>query len=213
MHRAAPWLVLLIAATWITACPSTDDDGFGNDPDDDAAGGGPADDDTGDDDVTDDDTGDDDTAAGTYALTSGTYTITIDELTADSCHASTGDGIHVHVGESQSMELTVHGAAIEGQDEQMSWEGQREGDTFVLHGTMDWDVGSTMGLDCVLQFTTAMDAAITADDAFDYDIHNVVDGQGADCGQLEEDDGGPYPLVPSFPCEHRWAGTGTRQSG
>jgi len=159
-----------------------------------------------------DEESDDDAVQGTYALSSGTYQITIDELTADSCHASTGKGIHVHEGEVQLMDLTVEGTMLQGQDEQMTWVGERHGDTFELLGTMSWDVGSQAGLDCVLQFETGMDAVLVADDQFTYDIINEVDGAGEDCHELEEDSGGSYPSVPSFPCAHEWSGTGKRQT-
>ncbi len=212
MNRTA-LMSTLLGIAWLLSCSSTEPTDFGGDDDSQADDDDMADDDDDDvadddDDVADDD--DDDIAPGSFALTTGTYRITIDELHSDTCHASTGDGIHVHVGDEQLLELTVDGTTLTGQDEQVSWSGERDGDTFELLGTFSWDVGSQVGLDCVLAFETHMDSMLVADDEFTYDILNDVDGVGDDCHELEEDSGGAYPLVPSFPCAHEWSGTGLR---
>ena len=174
----------------------------GDKPDDDTAG------------VDDTDTvitGDCETEPSGTAMASGSYTVLTEEALSLGCENAAGNGMHVHVGESITMEITRTGHCLEavsepGTQAEMALTGMTDGADFQLEGGLDFEYGT-----CVLLIEGVMDATLTGEDSFDYTMAatlSIKEELSPDaCSYIVGDT--ENHTFPSLPCDWAWAGSGT----
>jgi hypothetical protein len=155
--------------------------------------------------------GDCETEPSGLPLVSGSYTVLTEEAISLGCENAAGNGMHVHVGESITMQLTRTGHCLEavsepGTQAEMALTGMTDGSSFQLEGGLDFEYGT-----CVLLIEGVMDATLTSEDSFEYRMDatlSIKEELSPDACSFIVGDSEKHTF-PSLPCDWAWAGSGT----
>lgn len=146
-----------------------------------------------------------------FALAQGNYALSIDEALLNDCENSVGKGLHIHVGEDQTVFFSQDESCLEamsdpGADLEMPWGGTTDGQTFTLEGFVALDIGT-----CQIGINATMTGTMTADSTFSYEIQATADVNqefSPDACQLiigETED----HTFGKLPCDQAWVGVGS----
>lgn len=146
-----------------------------------------------------------------FALPEGNYTLSIDEEVFNDCHNEAGNGLHIHVGEDQTVAFTQDQTCVEavsepGGDMEMVWGGTTDGQTFELEGFVELAIGTcSIGIDAV------MTGQMTGHGSFTYRIDataGVYQEHSPDACQMIIGDTEDHTFG-ELPCDQAWTGVGT----
>jgi len=147
--------------------------------------------------------------AGTL-LTSGTYTLGIDEVASNGCENDVGNGLHIHVGETTEVAISRAGRCLDatsdpGSEMAMPMTGSTDGEGFDLAGDVPLEIGT-----CVLGIHAVLTGVLSSETAFDYRMDATLSVQEElspdACSYLVGD--GEEHTFPELPCSQAWTGTG-----
>ncbi len=148
---------------------------------------------------------------GGDTLAEGTYTLTIDEQIGENdCENEAGKGLHIHVGEDQTVWFTQDQSCVEaisdpGEDMAMPFYGTSDGETFVIEGYVVLPIGT-----CQIGVSATMTGQMTGDSAFTYrmdataDVHKELSPDACQLilGETENH------TFSHLPCDQAWRGEG-----
>jgi hypothetical protein len=116
-------------------------------------------------------------------LESGKWEFSIDTQIENTCENALGKGVHIHVGESTTLDLTRDGSCVDGQDADgdgvpidagfsdqgmiyTQWSGSTNGDTMTLSGWLEVPIGGT----CYLGIAPVLNATLTSSNSLTYQM-------------------------------------------
>lgn len=166
------------------------------------------------------DTGEEDTGAleecvphqvSGLGLAEGNYVVSIDEqIGVNDCENEAGKGLHIHVGQDQTMWLSQDQSCLEGISDpgaelEMPFIGETDGSDFELEGYVVLPIGT-----CSIGIRAVMTGHMTGESAFTYRMDATADiheEHSPDACQLILGETSDHTFS-HLPCDQAWRGEG-----
>ena len=148
---------------------------------------------------------------GGLGFAEGNYVVTIDEqIGVNDCENEAGKGLHIHVGEDQTMWFSQDESCIEaisdpGSEVEMPFSGRTDGADFELEGFAVLPLGT-----CSIGIRAVMTGHMTGESAFSYRMDATADiheEHSPDACQLILGETSDHTFS-HLPCDQAWRGVG-----